>query len=508
MDAAVEVAITRQDGGGVEIAVDDLLLDRRVQRARHAVAGGAGEGDDAEAELFELGQQPGFLQIEACDDRAGGEAGLHPGLADEAEFVGLLGDEAGGDDVARVRRVGAAGDRGDNDGAVGQQPLAFLRLRLVEIDRNTACPKLLGGQAAVRIGRPGEVTLDGRKVEFEHALVLGGLQRVRPQAGVLGVGFYELHLRGLAAGEQEIIDCLLIDVEHGGRRAIFRAHVRDGRAVADRQAVSALAEEFEPGADHALLAEEFGDRENDVGGGDARLALAGELHADNVGEAHHRRAAEHHGLGLKPADADGDDAKRIDVRRVAVGADAGVGEGDAVTQLHDRRHLLQVDLVHDAVAGGDHVDVLERLLGPLDEVEAILVAAILDRAVLLKRLRIEAAMLDGEAVVDDQLSGNNRIDLGRVAALIGDRVAQTGEVHQRRLAEDVVADDAGRIPGEIEIALPLDDLRQRVGEHGGIAAAHQLLGQHARDIGQAIVRAGADRLDRFSRVEEVDLGTG
>ena len=65
MDTAVEVAVAGQHGGGIQIAVDDFLLDHRVQRAGHAVAGGAGKGDDAEAEFFQLRQQPGFFQIQA-----------------------------------------------------------------------------------------------------------------------------------------------------------------------------------------------------------------------------------------------------------------------------------------------------------------------------------------------------------------------------------------------------------------------------------------------------------
>jgi hypothetical protein len=58
VDAAVEVAVARQHGGGVQVAVDDLLLDHRIQRAGHAVAGGAGEGDDAEAEFFQFVARP------------------------------------------------------------------------------------------------------------------------------------------------------------------------------------------------------------------------------------------------------------------------------------------------------------------------------------------------------------------------------------------------------------------------------------------------------------------
>jgi hypothetical protein len=44
--------------------------------------------------------------------------------------------------------------------------------------------------------------------------------------------------------------------------------------------------------------------------------------------------------------------------------------------------------------------------------------------------------------------------------LLGDGVAQAGEVDQRGLAEDVVADHAGREPREVEVALALDQLLQ------------------------------------------------
>ncbi|HEY1227799.1 MAG TPA: aconitase family protein, partial [Ramlibacter sp.] len=47
----------------------------------------------------------------------------------------------------------------------------------------------------------------------------------------------------------------------------------------------------------------------------------------------------------------------------------------AVAHIDHRRHLLQIDLVHDPVPRGDHVHVVEGLLRPFDEVEAVLVAA-------------------------------------------------------------------------------------------------------------------------------------
>ena len=218
-----------------------------------------------------------------------------------------------------------------------------------------------------------------------------------------------------------------------------------------------------------------------------------QFHADDFRQAHPRRTSEHDVLGLEPADADRDHAERVDVRRVAVGADAGVGKRDAVLRVDDRRHLLQVDLVHDAVAGRDHVDVVERELRPVDEVEAVLVAAILDGAVLGERVRVVSAALDGQRVIHDQLHRHDGIDLGRIAALLGDRIAQPGEIDQRRLAEDVVAHHARGKPREIALPLALDDLRQALVEDRRVAAAHEVLRVHARGVRQLVPRAGLDR---------------
>ncbi len=148
-----------------------------------------------------------------------------------------------------------------------------------------------------------------------------------------------------------------------------------------------------------------------------------------------------------------------------------VRERDAVLRVNHRRHSLQVDLVHDAVARRNHVDVLEREPGPVDEVKAVLVATVLDRAVLVERIGIESAALDGQRMVDDQLHRHHGIDLRRIAALLGDRIPQAREVDERGLAEDVVADDARRKPREIQVALALD--RSAAGEASRIAGSQR-----------------------------------
>ncbi len=508
VDAPVEVAVAGEHRGGVQVALDDLLLDRRVEGAGHAVARRTGVGHHAEAEGFQVRQQAGFAQVFGDHLGAGCQRGLHPWLADQAEAVGVARQQAGGDHVARVAGVGATGDRGDDHRAVRHQALGFLDAGPLEVAGDAFRRQFAGGDPGVRIGRAGHVAHHAGQVELQYPLVLGVDQAVGPESGGARIGLHQGDLLVVAAGEAQVVDGLLVDGEHRRGGAVFRSHVGDGRAVAEGQAGGAFAVELQVGADHLLLAQELGQGQHHVGGGDARLATAAQLDADDVRQAHPGGAAEHHVFRFQAADADGDHAQGVDVRGMAVGAHAGIGEGHAVARLDHRRHFLQVDLVHDAVARRDHVDVAEGLLGPVDEVEAVLVAAVLDGAVLGEGLGVVAAAFHRQRVVDDQLHRHHRVDLGRVAALVGDGVAQAGEVDQRGLSEDVMADHPRRVPGEVEVALALDQLAQRSLQGRRVAAAHQVLGEHAGGIGQLGVGAGLDRLDRLAGVEVVQAGAG
>ena len=84
------------------------------------------------------------------------------------------------------------------------------------------------------------------------------------------------------------------------------------------------------------------------------------------------------------------------MRRVAVGAHECVRESHAILRVNHRRHALQIDLVHDAVAGWDHLNIFERTLRPIDEMKTIFVATIFNRAIFCKRIGIKATAFDGE----------------------------------------------------------------------------------------------------------------
>ncbi|MNZ35332.1 hypothetical protein D3C78_527290 [compost metagenome] len=148
------------------------------------------------------------------------------------------------------------------------------------------------------VGGACQGTYHGRQVEVQYALVLGIHQGIGPEARLLGVGLHQLHLLVVTAGESEVVDGLAVDEEHGRGGAIFRRHVGDGGPIAEGQGGGALATELQIGADHLLLAQELGERQHQIRGGDAGLRLTGQLHTDDRRQPHPGGAAQHHVLGL------------------------------------------------------------------------------------------------------------------------------------------------------------------------------------------------------------------
>ena len=134
-----------------------------------------------------------------------------------------------------------------------------------------------------------------------------------------------------------------------------------------------------------------------------------------------QRLAQHDGLGLDPADAPAEHAQRIHHGGVRVGADQRVGEATTPSpHLHDRRQVLEVDLVHDAHARRDHLEVPERLLGPAQQRVALAVSLVLTLDVALIR-HPRAERVDLHRVVDHQVDRHQRIDPAGIASAAGDR---------------------------------------------------------------------------------------
>ena len=438
----------------------------------------------------------------------------------------LLGQQAGGQQHPGVRRIGARGDRRDADVAVAdvadgrsrdREPLVEVGRRLVvaalgewlgEQVVETALDRfevqtflgLLGTGDAGANG--GQVHLDDLRV-VDLALLRDAEHPLRLEVGLDRVAML------FAAGHPVVLERLVVDREEAAGRAVVGRHVGDGRAVGGAERGRALAEVLDELVDHVGLAQQFGDGEHEVGGGDAGIELPGHVHADHVGLEEVVRLAEHRSFGFDAADAPGEHADRIHHRGVRVGADRGVGIIDSVLLPDAARQVLEVNLVADAVARGHHADAGEGLLGPLEEGIALAVALELD-------LHVPAQCIGGvvhvhhDRVVDDQVHRDQRLDAGRVEVLALRFGAHRSEVVQRGESRHVLQHDARQherqFIGALAVGLPGGQCLHRVGADSlAVAVAQHRFEHHAQAHRQARGLAKPLLFQRLQRVHPATL---
>ena len=546
VDPALEVAVAGQHGDDREVLGVDDVGDLLRQRPGVPDARRAAVADEVEAERLERLDQARLVVVLHDDLRARGERRLDPRLGLQPALDRVARQQAGADHHRRVRRVRARRDRRDHDvavvelglGAVGERERDELGdavgdLRAARAGRRRApaggrAPSRRSSPAGRRRGttprtarrprcgaarpgrraRAGTTPLDsvsetrscGRfgpasdgttsprssSSVSEYVGLLG--VRVVPQALRLRVGLDALELLGRAAGELEVAQRLGVDREDRAGRAELRRHVADRRPVGERQVGDPGAVELDELADDAVLAQHLGDGQHEVGGGRALAQLAAELEADHARDQHRHRLAEHRRLGLDPADAPAQHAEAVDHRRVRVGPDERVGIQHAVVLEHDAGEVLEVDLVDDAGVRRHGLEALERRLAPAQERVALAVALVLLLGVDPERLR-RAEGVDLDGVVDHQLDRHERVDRRRVAAHLGHRVAQRGEVDDARDAGEVLQDHARGREGDLLRRLGLRVPRRErldvlAADADAVLVAQQVLEQHLQREGQ------------------------
>jgi hypothetical protein len=122
----------------------------------------------------------------------------------------------------------------------------------------------------------------------------------------------------------------------------------------------------------------------------------------------------------------------------------GVGEGLAIFRQRKNRlrQILEIDLMNDAGVRRNDAEVLERLLTPAEKCVALLVA--FEFAIRIdEERRLGTVLVDLHRMVDDEIDGLEWIDLLRVAAEPGERVAHCGEVDDGGNAGEILEEHAG-----------------------------------------------------------------
>ena len=257
--------------------------------------------------------------------------------------------------------------------------------------------------AVLRPARAGHRRHDRREVQLEQLVEGRAVARLAPQALRLRVALDQLDPLRRAAGQAQVGERLVVDREERGRRPELGAHVADRGPVGEGQARPGRRPANSTNAPttpwprsisvttrtRSVAVEPFGSSPVSRTPDDLRHRLV-------------ERLAEQDRLGLDAADAVAEHAEGVDHRRVRVGPDERVREGDAVPVVDDRCQELQVDLVDDAGPGRHDPQVAERGLGPAQQLVALAVALVLALDVEGERAgRPEPVDLDG--VVDDEV---------------------------------------------------------------------------------------------------------
>ena len=131
-----------------------------------------------------------------------------------------------------------------------------------------------------------------------------------------------------------------------------------------------------------------------------------------------------------------------------VGAHDRVGVGLAATGHDHAGQVLDIDLVDDARARRDDLELLERTLSPAQELIALTVAVVLESHV--QALGVGASEVVGDhGVVNNELCRGEWLDLGGIATQVGHGFAHGGQVDDDRNAGEILHDHAGR--GELDL---------------------------------------------------------
>ena len=236
-----------------------------------------------------------------------------------------------------------------------------------------------------------------------------------------------------------------------------------------------------------------------------------QLEANDLGDQHAHRLAEHRGFGLDAANAPAEYAEPVDHGGVRIGADERVAVGFAGLFIYEDRlaEVLEVHLMADARSRRDDAEVLEGVLTPAKEDVALHVALELEVGVDEER-GVGTVLVHLNRVVDDEVDRLEWVDQLRVAAELREGIAHGGEVDDGGYAGEVLQQDARGPEGNLLLHLCLDVPGRHgfnVGllDEGAVLVAEQVLEENLEAEWQAGSVAPGSVVYRVEAVDRVRL---
>ena len=343
-----------------------------------------------------------------------------------------------------------------------------------------------------------------------------------PQALLLAIALHQVDVLGIAPGQPQVIQRLLIHREKSHGRAIFGRHIGDGRAVGHRHRRKSLAKKFDEFIHDAMRPKNLRDHQHQIGGRRSLRQFSVQLKSHHLRHDHVNRLAEHASLGLDAAHAPAHHAQAVDHRRVRIGAHQGIGKCYAVSGHNNLREVFQIHLMNDPRLRRHDVEVVKRLLSPLEKFVPFPIALKFLLRVIRQR-HVAAEIIHLHRVIDHQIDRHQRIDSSRISTSALHRGPHGGQIDHGRHAGQVLQnhprDLKWHLAGVRNLRIPLGQPLHILAGHLKLISIAQralqqhldrkrqlidvgnaALGQRAQPVNRKIPRLGIQRCSRSKRI--------
>jgi hypothetical protein len=178
------------------------------------------------------------------------------------------------------------------------------------------------------------------------------------------------------------------------------------------------------------------------------------VEANDIWRKEVHRLTKHGSLSLDSANAPSHNAKTVNHRRVRVSSDQRIREIDTITLKRSLREILKVYLVTDTETWRNNTERFERLLAPLQELVARLIALELGLHIELKRV-VSIVEIHLYGVIDHKINWHKRFNhpWGLLKALYSR--THGGEIHTEGNAGKILQENARHNEGNLRGSLPV-----------------------------------------------------